>query len=160
MQDQPFITRPMSVVLDALRFGCAFMVVFCHAGGVNVASVWPFSFSARFPHNCVVVFFVLSGLVISASVANRQTDLKSYAIARAARIFSVAIPAVLLSSMVVLAAQYSSGVLSAGGVADLLVANAMGLTFLSQGPFGSGVPGNQPYWSLCYEVWYYALFGA
>ena len=96
----------------------------------------------------MVVFIVLSGLVISASVTNRQTDLKSYDIARAASIFSVAIPAVLLSSMVVLAAQYGSGALSAGGVADLLVADAMGLAFLSQGPFGSGVPGNQPYWSL------------
>ncbi len=53
-------------------------------------------FDTGMGHSAVVIFFVLSGYVISATLRPGGTAL-DYGIKRAARIYSVAIPAVLLT---------------------------------------------------------------
>ena len=46
-------------------------------------------------------------------------------------------------------------------LADLKPANVLlPLVFLSESAIGQGLVWNPPFWSLVYEVWFYALFGA
>ena len=92
-----FITAPLSVTLDLVRFLAALVVLVCHAAQAKL-------YSGRFPdiplaqHYAVVVFFVLSGLVITASVQRRRTSFGQYAIARAARILPVSVAAMAFAT--------------------------------------------------------------
>jgi peptidoglycan/LPS O-acetylase OafA/YrhL len=165
MNETPFITRPLSIALDVVRALAALVVLVGHArqlGHYNGA--WPFS--VLFQHNAVIVFFVLSGLVIAASVdrarrAGAPQTLTSFTLARASRILPVALPALLLSLAVIAIDSLISPVVyfreDAWGIptSDLLYA----VLFLSES-YQTGLPLNPPYWSLCYEVWFYALFAA
>jgi peptidoglycan/LPS O-acetylase OafA/YrhL len=110
----------------------------------------------------VDVFFVLSGFVIAHVCATRERDVRSYVVSRAARIYSVAIPALILTA-----------------VADCIGLRESPATY--NGPFQAFSPGllircvaflgeqwnahrfpgsDGPYWSLGFEVWYYVAFGA
>jgi peptidoglycan/LPS O-acetylase OafA/YrhL len=122
--------------------------------------LWPI---APLGSRAVDVFFVLSGLLISASVAGKTFDAKRYAIARLARIYSVAIPALIFA-----AAAYA--LLSALGRQDAFYApqpwfetlrqiacNAVFAAQFWNTDIDLRVDG--PYWSLCFEVIYYAAFG-
>jgi peptidoglycan/LPS O-acetylase OafA/YrhL len=160
MPDTPFITRPMSIVLDLARVVAALAVLIGHAvqlGHYNGS----YPFTIIFQHNAVIVFFVLSGLVIAASVDRGGQTLGGYALARVTRILPVALPA-LLVSMAVMAinaaiapdaifAEDETGVSASKWLSALL--------FVSES-YQTGFAPNPPYWSLCYEVWFYALFAA
>jgi peptidoglycan/LPS O-acetylase OafA/YrhL len=159
MAREPFVTPPVSIALDAIRFASALAVLLTHAGemlGVDVG------LSQRWSHYAVILFFVLSGLVIDAASAQRCASLTDYAVARIARIMPVAVPAVILSALVYAWGKAQAGPLPDGFAGDLALTGLGGLVFLPHlGPLGGvSVPGNVPYWSLCYEVAYYALFGA
>ncbi|MFM5924311.1 MAG: acyltransferase family protein [Novosphingobium sp.] len=160
MEADRFITRPLSIALDALRFLSAFGVLTVHAAEIyGRADQMPFTL--RLSHGCVIVFFVLSGLVISESATRRPMALREYALARTARIVPVALPAVLLAALGFALVKALAGPLPPGFAADGLRSILTSLAFLSQSPWlGAPTWGNPPYWSLCYEVWYYALFGA
>ncbi len=160
MDGERFINRPMSIALDALRFLSALGVLAVHAADFyGRAEEMPFTL--RLSHGCVIVFFVLSGLVIVDSATKKAMSLRDYTIARAARILPVAVPAVLLSALVHVWLTASEGPLPQGFAAEGLRAVASSLLFLNQSPvFGTPTWGNQPYWSMAYEVWYYALFAA
>ena len=157
----PFITGPLSTALDLVRFGAALLVLVCHAAQAKLyAGYFPAIPLAQ--HYAVVVFFVLSGLVITASALRRPTTLGRYAIARAARILPVSLAAIAFSTLAFVVVttlggspQHTDtyGQLSLSGT-------LLPLLFLSESPWGAGPVWNPPYWSLCYEVWYYALFGA
>jgi peptidoglycan/LPS O-acetylase OafA/YrhL len=149
----------LSVYLDLVRFGAAVVVVLSHAWPVLVPGhdlPWP-------GHQAVVVFFVLSWLVIAHASTRPGLSAGEYAIHRAARIWSVAIPALLLS-LIAAAAVGTAGQLEAPsvegqfGAIPNLVLNAV---FAGQLWFADVQPPfDSAYWSLNYEVWYYALFGA
>lgn len=160
MNADRFITRPLSIALDALRFLAALGVLAVHAAErYGLAEQMPFTL--RLSHGCVIVFFVLSGLVISDSATRRRTSLREYALARVARIVPVAVPAVLGSALAYAVIMANKGSLPPGFMADGARSVLTSLTFLSESPWlGAPTWGDQPYWSLCYEVWYYALFGA
>jgi len=157
----PFMTGPLSTCLDLVRFGAALVVLVCHAAQAKLYAGW-FPDIPLAQHYAVVVFFVLSGLVITTSVQQRQTNFTRFAIARAARILPVSVAAMAFSTLAFVivttmggSAQHTDtyGVLSWQGT-------ILPLFFLSESPWGAGPVWNPPYWSLCYEVWYYALFGA
>lgn len=155
-----FITRPLSICLDIVRAGAALAVLVFHAAQIRLYT-GPFPKWPMAQHYAVVVFFVLSGLVIAASAQRRRTSLRDYALSRAARI----LPASVLS----LAFATAAFAIATGLGAPPLHNDTYGelsqmgtllpLLFLSESPFGAGPVWNPPYWSLCYEVWYYALFG-
>lgn len=160
MEADRFITRPLSIALDALRFLSALGVLAVHAADFyGLAEQMPFTM--RLSHGCVIVFFVLSGLVITDSALNRRQSLRDYGIARAARIVPVAVPAVLISALSIAAMTALEGPLPPDFAADGLRSVLTSLTFMNESPLiGAPTWGNQPYWSLSYEVWYYALFAA
>ena len=151
------MNRSMSVYLDAIRLAAACVVVASHFGwsGWTGGLGWQFT---PFGMVAVVVFFVLSGYVIAFSVERKREDLRAYAIARTTRIYSVVLPALLITAAL-------------GAIGQRLYPNASwgeqsasayvsSVTFLNNIWLRNVSPGNDgPYWSVCYEVWYYAFFG-
>jgi peptidoglycan/LPS O-acetylase OafA/YrhL len=57
-------------------------------------------------HEAVVIFFVLCGFVIAFVADTRETDFRGFMVARGARIFSVAIPAIILTALLDYAGLY------------------------------------------------------
>src|SRR6185295_146819 len=84
-----------SLYFDLLRFAAATLVVFEHFRlfGFLPAHTWIASFS----HEAVIAFFVLSGAVISHAADRPQATLRDFVIARAVRIYSVTLPAILFA---------------------------------------------------------------
>ncbi len=150
----------MSVALDILRSLAAITVLIGHAVQLKLyTGPWPFD--DTFQHGAVVVFFVLSGFLIHRS-ATRTASLRSYAVARIARILPVAAFAVCFA-----AAVY--WLLSGLGIAPTdprvsprisVGALIVPLLFLSERWTALRPALDPPYWSLCYEVWFYVIFGA
>ena len=154
------MTKETSIFLDLVRFSAALTVVFGHIGGdpkIAGSILWQFSSLANV---AVIIFFVLSGYVVDYATQRRETDGVSFTSARATRILSVAVPALALTALLdsigsavnpVLYAHYHS--LSW----DRLIAS---LTFLNEAWGVDLTPGsNLPYWSLGFEVPFYALYG-
>ena len=72
MEADRFITRPLSIALDGLRFLSALGVLAPHAAEFyDLKEAMPFTL--RLSHGSVIVFFVLSGLVIADSALRRRT---------------------------------------------------------------------------------------
>jgi peptidoglycan/LPS O-acetylase OafA/YrhL len=142
----------LSVYLDLVRFGAASVVVLSH--------LWVLAFPAHplpWPgHSAVVVFFVLSGFVISHA-ARPELGLRGYLHHRTARIYPVTLGAVVLSLL--LSAFGVSTMQYAGSGGTDLLDTALNATFLAQTWCNVALPYNGPFWSLNYEVWYYILFG-
>lgn len=156
------LPRSFSTYLDLLRAAAAFTVFLAHA------AYFRFSHGAiRMPehlaHEAVIVFFVLSGYVIAYVADVRETRLPDYLIARAARIYSVAIPALALTFLVdvwllhVGAADHVPAyqIHAPWKYLPLFLSFTTDAWFLNEDAFSDA-----PYWSLCYEVWYYLVFAA
>ncbi|MCJ2184795.1 acyltransferase [Novosphingobium sp. 1949] len=158
--DDRFLNRPLSVVLDFARFASAVLVVVGHSAQLHFYT-GPYPFTARLQHYCVIVFFVLSGLVISTSVTARRTSLARYTVARVSRILPVAVPALVFAAFAayVLAGQAPVRIDNSPDDPLLFAERILPpLVFLSAWPGMPAPVWNPPYWSLCYEVWYYAIF--
>ncbi len=93
----PSLAPATSFFLDALRVLAAFSVFFTH-----VAQLWyPRNytpFEDRFGARSVIIFFVLSGYVISYATFRREREPRAYVVARLSRLYSVAAPAIVLTS--------------------------------------------------------------
>lgn len=157
------MTRSFSLYLDLLRFGAAMLVLLSHfayprfSGGdllilreLNLGS------------DAVVLFFVLSGFVIAYCADQKDRNLQEFAFNRATRIFSVALPALILTYICdqigawAAPAAYDSWFYNPMSLAEMLV---RGLTFSNEwAGFEARLGTNGPYWSMSYEVAYYALF--
>jgi peptidoglycan/LPS O-acetylase OafA/YrhL len=155
----------LSGYLDALRFLAAFTVVLGHLRESGYALTWlPLSFLS---HESVVVFFVLSGLIIHATTPREGASFRRYVIARSTRVYSVAVPAILFCTGLAWVLNQTSPELvpsldfyrpasAADMLGSLLFINE---SWSSVAGIGTRLSMNGPYWSLCYEVWYYVLFG-
>lgn len=87
--------KTYSTLLDLSRFTAAFLVFIYHAEYIFKDS--RLSILASFGHDSVIFFFLLSGFVIGFVSESKEDTLKKYAIARLARLYSVALPSILLS---------------------------------------------------------------
>ncbi|MCH2168753.1 MAG: hypothetical protein MK107_13595 [Oceanicola sp.] len=113
--------------------------------------------------DAVVVFFVLSGLVISHATQIKQSSAGAYVFDRTTRLLSVAVPALLIGAILdrfgsqIAPHLYSSWIYNPLPVWELLL---RGVTFSNEwGGVATRLGTNGPYWSLSYEAAYYALFG-
>jgi len=151
--------REFSIYLDLLRSTAAITVFLGHVswGRVSGGFLWQLQ---PLGHDAVVVFFVLSGFVIQHVVTTRETTFWDYERARIARLYSVVIPALVLTLVCDAVGTHSNA-----HVYDMLRQShpffrliVSGL-FLSQSwSWNLDTLSNEPFWSLPYEFWYYQLF--
>ena len=152
------MTPRYSIYLDLVRALAAFVVVIDHA-----PPLFDMPNAPRWGHQAVMVFFVLSGMVISHVASTRETTARVFLISRFARLWSVLVPALALTIVCDLVGRAFGTVPNA--YADIhydlpLIRASAILLFLSETwvsiqPFSNGVV-----WSLCAEFWYYILFAA
>ncbi len=153
------IAPAYSRYLDLLRGLAALVVALSHLKLFGIASN---SFTWWLPddgHDAVVLFFIISGFVIAASTSQKANQgLKNYLLDRAARIYSVATPILLIAAVfcavgwIDFSAKYQ--------LEKLWFYIPFHLSFLSQSWYLRELPfGLNPWWSLPFEVWYYILFG-
>jgi peptidoglycan/LPS O-acetylase OafA/YrhL len=162
------MTPAMSVWLDLLRLGAAGVVFLGHAGTQRVSGGLFYQFAA-YGEQAVDVFFVISGFVIAYATSRRgQAGLEGarlFAVARAARVYSVVVPVLALGWLLDAAgpalgpAVYDAAPNFDGPAGPVQLASS--LLFLDHLWFRAAQPGsNLPYWSLCFEAWYYLAFAA
>ena len=155
------LSHNLSVYLDLLRLLAAMAVFFGHAR--DYTTPWLPSLIASEARDAVAVFFVLSGFVISFVVNEKEHSWRAYLTARAARIYSVAVLALLITLVCdTIGTLYNPNryfelrFYNSGNWIDLF----KNITFLNELWFQHSVFGtNGPYWSLGFEVWYYIFFG-
>jgi peptidoglycan/LPS O-acetylase OafA/YrhL len=111
-------------------------------------------------HECVIVFFVLSGVIVPATQGAKNHGMEVFVCTRLSRLWSVLLPCLLLTVLASFLVNASG--LQAPDHADrghlairtLLTAGFSNeIWFLSSGP-----PINLPVWSISYEFWFYACF--
>jgi len=150
-----------SLYLDAIRFIAALVVFLCHA------KLPYFSTGVRwfpsFGYEMVIVFFVLSGFVIAYTAERKARDWRIFAAERLSRLYSVALPALILTAILDLVGRRWDSTLYEELAPSSHYWERIGLSvaFLQQsGNLGARPGSNGPYWSLAYEFWYYAGFAA
>lgn len=161
MKSPAFLSPNMSIMLDLVRGLAALVVLVGHGMGLDMYT-GPGQLPKQLPHDAVIVFFVLSGLVIAHSTMVRTNSLRDYAIARCARILPVAWFAILFSlALFLLCRQLGlQDQMPAPFNRATLATVGLPFIFMSESAIGQGLVWNSPYWSLAYEVWFYILFGA
>jgi peptidoglycan/LPS O-acetylase OafA/YrhL len=132
-----------------------------------------FYFITGFGHEAVIVFFVLSGFLISSSILKAQLAGKwswaEYATARATRLYVVLIPGLLFGTLWDItglhffsnSGLYSNPLTSFGGLvvrSELTLKNFVGNLLFLQTIACHAYGSNGPLWSIANEFWYYVLF--
>jgi len=159
----PDVLQPnLSIYLDVLRYFAALMVYFFHAG--HFAN-YTLPFFGTYGGLGVVVFFVLSGFVIAYSAAGKRRDIVDYFIARFARLWSVVLPAIVLTIALDTLGQWLSlpayAPMQPYSIFKWIASSGISVLFLNQiWHLDIWVGTNGPFWSLSYEFWYYAIFAA
>lgn len=161
------IDEHKSHFLHALRWLSALLVVIGHSQLIGGGGDGLFVFISSHAHAAVMVFFVISGYVIAADVDRKKVQsytLRLYLINRISRIYSVLLPAILLTLIL----DFQGAELFHARYADpnLIPQNfyfvRLAVNLLSlQGIWGFRVQlgSNPALWSIGYEVSYYLLFG-
>ena len=156
------MNRAVSIYLDLLRFLAAMAVFLYHASYPRfTTSDWPLAPAGS---DAVIVFFVLSGFVIAHAAETKDRGLPGYLVSRLSRLYSVVLPALVLTVALDQIGRAVDPEIYAGNwyqdsqpvwrfLVNLLFVNE--IWFESVRPFSNG-----PYWSLGYEFWYYMLFAA
>lgn len=151
--------KAFSIYLDLVRFTAACLVYLYHSNQRPlIQDILP---ASNYGHSSVIVFFVLSGFVIAHVTATKERDWPSYTASRLSRVYSVALPAIVVtlvldavgrSLLPALYGNYPFDQFAVRAGASALMMNEVWLVSVTS--FS-----NVPYWSICYETWYYAAFG-
>jgi peptidoglycan/LPS O-acetylase OafA/YrhL len=138
----------------------ALLVLLSHVGFQNLSG-GQLGFFESVGVQAVDVFFVLSGFVIAHVSTTREKTINAYLVSRAARIYSVAIPALLLTAALDDIGLRENPTIYTGpfqAIGPGLIARCF--FFINEQWNTHRFPGsNGPYWSLGFEVWYYIAFG-
>ena len=164
--------RGVSLYLDVIRFGAAFVVFLEHLREHTRHSfnwLWqshPFLYTYLDPYSltAVIIFFVLSGYVIAHVQATRESTPLEFAASRFARLYSVVVPALLLviatNSLEAIRYPTAFHTFEEGGPA------VVGLRYIGTMAFVSHYwlwpdlePPNTPFWTLSFEASYYVAIG-
>jgi peptidoglycan/LPS O-acetylase OafA/YrhL len=156
------IPRSLSVYLDLLRFSAAMAVFIGHILSNEHWIGVPY-YDVTFQEDAVTWFFVLSGMVIGYVSMEKERSLTVFMISRLARLWSVALPALLLTPVLdAIGHSVDSSVyfFPRASFDQTLHDAGISALFLNYVRTWAVVPGsNTPYWSLSYEFAYYVLFG-
>lgn len=153
--------RSTSLYLDIVRPTAALFVLLSHVSLQNLSD-GQLVFLSGAGVQAVDVFFVLSGFVIAHVCATREQNAGAYFVSRAARIYSVAVPALILTAILDFIGLRQNAVTYEGPFQPLapgLIVRC--ILFINEQWNTHRFPGSDsPYWSLGFEVWYYVAFGA
>ena len=156
------LDQPFSVYLDLVRFLAALAVVLMHMRQFRLVSIPGSEHLTLLGREAVMAFFVLSGFVIAYTTHRRQPGALDFTIARAARIYSVALPVLLLGFLCAFLSQgpHVPGMDKSYQLAKPWFYIPFHLLFVGDlWNLSDYPPWLAPWWSLNYEVWYYVLFG-
>ena len=154
------ISETTSTYLNVLRFLTATGVVLFHFRDKDFGPAWLTGFFPSQGQSFVVVFFVLSGFFVT--MLAEQKSLGEFALDRMIRIYIVALPILIVTSVLsAVAPSISTTDEYEFALQHPAATFFLNLSFLSQSwwlyvvPFVDG-----PYWSLPYEVFYYVIFAS
>jgi peptidoglycan/LPS O-acetylase OafA/YrhL len=153
----------VSVYLDLFRMAAALVVFLSHTAGSGLTG-FLVPEAGSFGSEAVAAFFVLSGFVIGYVADTRENAPGSYAVSRLARVYSVALPAIIITLACDAAGRALQPDLYSPGPIDWQPTTWLNLfctVFFVNELWNADVQlgTNGPYWSLGFEVWYYVLFG-
>ena len=161
LRPRPRLSEPLSLYLDVIRLGAATLVFLSHIGLQAVSGGFLWQLHA-YGAVAVVIFFVLSGYVVAFANDRPGVTGQDYFVARLSRMYSVALPAIVLSVLLFelstsvlpneLVAGWDIGTLSLHVIASVLFLNHAWGLWLEP-------PLDVPYWSLSFEMAFYILFG-
>jgi peptidoglycan/LPS O-acetylase OafA/YrhL len=148
-----------SLFLDAARFIAAMIVFLSHLTALQINAVFPW---VRWGHEAVVIFFVISGYVIGYVAATRERHFTEYAAARLGRLYSVVVPALILTFVLDgIGMALEPGLYSQPDHEYPILRMLANLLFVQQAwNFTITALSNRPFWSLSFEFWYYLIFAA
>ncbi len=154
------LSSEFSVYLDFLRVFAALMVVLSH----YPLFLWQANITNRynFGYDAVIVFFVLSGYVISYAADQIEKTWFNYTVSRMARILPVSTMAVVVSLVLMyFAYPYSpESYPDFAQLQEIPYVSFVTMFFLNEFWWSDVRPfGNGPYWSLAFEVWCYVIYG-
>jgi len=179
----PFVRTNASVLLDLVRGLAAFLVVIGHGRNflfldyheLPTHSIWVsiLYLITKAGHQGVIVFFVLSGYLISGSVFRSVErgiwSWPSYLTHRLVRLWVVLLPGLLLCALLdhlALTHHLAPAIYQAGAANHMSIDVASRLTpliflqnlFFLQVMVGPTFGSDTALWSLAYEFWFYILF--
>src|SRR5258708_6499905 len=140
--------KSTSVFLDGLRLLAALVVFATHIVKILYqAAIWVPG------HAMVIVFFVLSGYVIAFSTLDKKELIaKKYIIARLSRLYSVVIPALLLTALLLICGRTINPANYNGVLQNYELPRYLATGFFFQSVWWQNLvpPDNGPFWSLGY----------
>ena len=161
-----------SIYLDILRIISAFYVFLYHFMTYKNGEILTFSNTTvsnyinlqYLPaHYFVIVFFVLSGYLITMSASKPNLSVRKFMIARLGRLYSVLVPSLLFSYLVYFYLNYFTRYNAHLNEHSnhLITRFFVNLVFLSQcWSLSSTPPINNPFWSVDYEFIYYIIIAS
>lgn len=171
------LTRSQSISFDTLRGMAAVVVVICHCAQLFINQHLPefYRLFAVLAQSCVMVFFVLSGFLITKSITgnisrNGRLDLADYAVKRFARIYPpLVFSFIVVAILTMLSHRYfvsvDGSLSTASGWVNKYGFNVELFSYIPSAIMSNGFIGNMspasntPLWSLSIEVWYYVIAG-
>lgn len=148
------------LALDVIRLFSALLVMLHHA-----YIMWNLNFIKAdisfLGHFSVIVFFVLSGYLISFTTANNNRGKIQYLKARLSRLYSILFPAICITALSQVVIFLIDRDLNSHYIrSPLFIRYVLSLFFLNEiWSYSLAPPLNGPLWSLSYEFWYYIIFG-
>ncbi len=151
------MSKSFSIYLDLVRFAAACLVYLYHSNQrLLISEILP---ASNYGHSSVIVFFVLSGFVIAYITATKENRLATYAASRISRVYSVVVPAIVLTIAMDSVGRQLYPELYAYPYDKFLIRIFSSLLLLNEVWFISITSfSNVPFWSICYEFWYYVAF--
>jgi peptidoglycan/LPS O-acetylase OafA/YrhL len=144
-----------SVYLDLVRVAAALVVYLTHSQLIVENKV----FLGAYGHSAVVVFFVLSGYVVAFVTDQKEKDWRTYAASRLSRVYSVVIPAIVITLVADAIGRAHDPELYKYPWDQFAVRTVAALAMLNEFWFIAITPfSNVPYWSIAYESWFYLVF--
>jgi peptidoglycan/LPS O-acetylase OafA/YrhL len=155
------LSPELSVYLDLVRIFAALAVFQSHVSVARLSGgfLWQLN---PIGHDGVMVFFVLSGFVIQWVASTRETTYRSFQSARLARLYTVVVPALLLTVLCdAIGMAHNPAVYVTGKETVPILRFVANLLFFSQSwGWDLGMLSNDAFWSLPFEFWYYQMFAA